>query len=57
MDMAMQCVLLYLSVGHDVLTENISHSTAKMCRNTIMHVPHSCSQCQWYISQQLRQIM
>jgi hypothetical protein len=33
--------------------ENTSHSTAKMCRNTIMHVPHSCSDCQWYIFQWL----
>jgi hypothetical protein len=32
---AMQCVLLYLSIGHDI--ENISHSAAKMCRSTIMH--------------------
>jgi hypothetical protein len=34
---AMQCVLLYLSIGHEI--ENISHSAAKMCRSTIMHVP------------------
>jgi hypothetical protein len=32
---AMQWVLLYLSIGHDI--ENISHSTAKMYRSTIMH--------------------
>jgi hypothetical protein len=32
---AMQWVLLYLSIGHG----NISHSTAKMCRSIIMHVP------------------
>jgi hypothetical protein len=46
---AMQWVLLYLSIGHDI--ENISHSSAKMCRSTIMHVPHSCFDCQWYIFQ------
>jgi hypothetical protein len=28
---------------------NISHCTAKICRSTIMHVPHSCSDFQWYI--------
>jgi Zn-finger nucleic acid-binding protein len=28
------------------VTENISHSTAKMCRSTITHVPHSCSEYQ-----------
>jgi hypothetical protein len=33
---AMQWGLLYLSIGHDI--ENISHSAAKMCRSTIMHV-------------------
>jgi hypothetical protein len=38
---AMQWVLLYLSIGHDI--ENISHSTPKMCRSTIMHVPYSFS--------------
>jgi hypothetical protein len=38
---AMQWVLLYLSVGHDI--ENISHSAAKMCQSTVMHVPHSWS--------------
>jgi hypothetical protein len=31
--------------------ENISHSAAKICRSIIMHVPHSCSDCQWYIFQ------
>jgi hypothetical protein len=35
----MQWVLLYLSIGHDSVIVNISHSTAKMCRSTIMHVP------------------
>jgi hypothetical protein len=30
---------------------NISHRTAKMFRSTIMHVTHSCSDCQWYIFQ------
>jgi hypothetical protein len=25
------------------VTEKISHSTAKICRSIIMHVPHSCS--------------
>jgi hypothetical protein len=45
----MQWVLLYLSIGHDI--ENISHSSAKTCRSTIVHVPHSCCDCQWYISQ------
>jgi hypothetical protein len=35
---AMQWVLLYPSIGHD--SENISHSTAKMVRSTITHVPH-----------------
>jgi hypothetical protein len=44
---AMQWVLLYLSIGHDI--ENISHSAVKISRSTIMHVPHSCSDCQWYI--------
>jgi hypothetical protein len=29
------------------VTENISHGKAKMCRSTITHVPHSCSDCQW----------
>jgi hypothetical protein len=37
--------------------ENISHSAAKMCRSTIMHVPHSYPDCHWYIFQQLWQIM
>jgi hypothetical protein len=31
--------------------ENISHSNAKMCRGTTMHVPHSFSDCEWYIFQ------
>jgi hypothetical protein len=39
----------YPSVTISVI-ENISHSTAKMCRSTTMHVPRSCSDCQWYIS-------
>jgi hypothetical protein len=38
---AMQWVLLYLSIGPDI--ENISHSTAKICRSTIMHVQYSFS--------------
>jgi hypothetical protein len=38
---AMQWVLLYLSIGHYI--GNISHSAAKMCRSTILHVPHSFS--------------
>jgi hypothetical protein len=46
---AVQWVLLYLSTGHDI--ENISHSAAKVCRSTIMHVPHSGSDCQRYIFQ------
>jgi hypothetical protein len=33
------------------VTENISHSTAKLCLSTIMHVPHPCSDCQWHIFQ------
>jgi hypothetical protein len=33
---AMQWVLLYLSIGHDI--ENILHSAATMCRSTIMRV-------------------
>jgi hypothetical protein len=37
--------------------ENILHSMAKMCRSTIMHIPHSCSNCQWYIIEWLWQIM
>jgi hypothetical protein len=45
---AMQWILLYLSVMIAII-ENISHSTAKMCRSTIMHIAHSCSDCQWYI--------
>jgi hypothetical protein len=36
---------------------NTSGITAEMCRSTIMHVPHSCSDCQWYIFQELWQIM
>jgi hypothetical protein len=32
------------------VTENISHSTTKMCRNTITRVSRSCSDCQWYTS-------
>jgi hypothetical protein len=39
------------------ITNNTSQSTAKICRSTITHVPHSCSDCQWYIFQSLRQIM
>jgi hypothetical protein len=31
------------------VTENISHSTSKMCRGDIMHVPHSWYDWQWYI--------
>jgi hypothetical protein len=31
--------------------ENISESMAKMCQSTIIHVPDSCSACQWYIFQ------
>jgi hypothetical protein len=38
---AMQWVLLSLTIGHDI--ENISHSAAKMCRSTIMHVQYSFS--------------
>lgn len=38
----------YPSVTIGVI-ENNSHSTAKMCQNIIMHVPHSCSDCWWYI--------
>jgi hypothetical protein len=37
---AMQWVLLYLSIGHGGVIENISHSTAKICRSTIMHVQY-----------------
>jgi hypothetical protein len=44
---AVQWVTLYLSVMMDV-TENISHNTLK-CAGA----PHSCSDCQWNISQQL----
>jgi hypothetical protein len=43
---AMQWDLLYRpSIG------NISYSTAKICRSTVMHLPHSCCDCQWYILQ------
>jgi hypothetical protein len=31
--------------------ENISHSTAKMCRSTIMHVLHPYPDCLWDIFQ------
>jgi hypothetical protein len=31
--------------------ENISYNMAKMCQSIIMHVPHSCSDCRWYIFQ------
>jgi hypothetical protein len=51
----MQWVHLYLSIDHDI--ENIVHSAAKMCRSTIMHVPHSCSDCQWCIFQELWQMV
>jgi hypothetical protein len=33
------------------VNENFSHSTAKLCRSTIMHVNNLCSDCQWYIFQ------
>jgi hypothetical protein len=33
------------------VTDNISHSTARMCRSTITNVRHSCSDCQWCIFQ------
>jgi hypothetical protein len=46
---AMQLVLLYLPLVMIGVIENISHSTAKMCHSTIMHVAHSCSNCQWDI--------
>jgi hypothetical protein len=46
---AIKWVLLRLSIDHDI--ENISHSAAKMCRSTMMHVPHSCFDCQRYIFQ------
>jgi hypothetical protein len=35
---AKQWVLLYLSIGHDIV--NISHSAAKISPSTIMHVPY-----------------
>jgi hypothetical protein len=41
---AMQWVLLYMSIGHDSVTENMSHSTGKMCRSTIIHSFSSNSQ-------------
>jgi hypothetical protein len=51
----MQWVFLYLSIGDDI--GNISHSAGNMCRSTFMHVPHSCSECQWYNFQQFCPIM
>jgi hypothetical protein len=48
---ARQLVLLYLPVAMIGVIENISHSTDKMCHSTIMHVAHSCSDCQWDINQ------
>jgi hypothetical protein len=36
--------------------ENLSHSAGKICWNTIMHVPYSCSDWQWYIYQHFCQI-
>jgi hypothetical protein len=47
---AMQWVLLYLSIGHDTCYwAHSSRSTAEVCRSTNTHVPHSCSDCEWYI--------
>jgi hypothetical protein len=47
----MQWGLLCLSIGHDSCYWEISHSTAKICRSTIMYILHLCSDCQWYIFQ------
>jgi hypothetical protein len=48
---AMQWFLLYFPSVMTGVIENISHSTAKMCRSTIMHVPYSFSDCPWHIFQ------
>jgi hypothetical protein len=51
-----QPVLLYISTGHNKSYRKHLAQHGQLCWSTIMHVPHWCSDCQWYISQWIWQI-